>query len=176
MTNLHDWGLPPLIHNIPEDLASLPRWVCWKAAQRGQKVTKIPIDPVEPTQLASTKEPSTWGTLEDAYQTYQTQEDINGIGFVITDLTGYVFVDLDNVRDPETGSIDPWAQNVATDLESFTEISPSGTGLHIISKGTLPGPDFINHEIGIEMYGGNRARYLTITGHLPEETKQTEIS
>jgi hypothetical protein len=52
-----------------------------------------------------------------------------------------MYIDLDDVRDPETGEITPEAQAIVDRLESFTEISSSGTGLHILVRADLPEPN-----------------------------------
>jgi putative DNA primase/helicase len=50
----------------------------------------------------------------------------------------YVGIDLDGCRDPQTGVIEPWALEVVRLLDSYTEVSPSGRGLHIWVRGFLP--------------------------------------
>ncbi len=49
-----------------------------------------------------------------------------------------VFVDLDAVRIPATGELHPRAREIVDNLASFTEISQSGTGLHLFVYGRLP--------------------------------------
>lgn len=71
---------------------------------------------------------------------------------------------MDHCRSWKTGEIKPWARQILTGLNSYTEVSPSGTGLHIYGQGRLPGK---GHKCGpIELY--DRERYFTVTGaHLP---------
>ena len=79
---------------------------------------------------------------------------------------GLVGVDLDQVRNPHTGSITAMGQAVIKTLDSYTEISPSHAGIHVLVHGSLP-PGRRRHAHGIEMYSDSR--YFTITGqHLPE--------
>jgi putative DNA primase/helicase len=52
----------------------------------------------------------------------------SGIGFVVTEDDAFAGVDLDHVRDIETGHIATWAQTIVDRLCSYSEISPSGTG------------------------------------------------
>src|SRR5206468_7814503 len=82
----------------------------------------------------------------------------DGVGIVLGD--GLVGVDLDHCRDPETGAIAPWAQTVIATLDSYTEVSPSGTGLHVL----LHGESAISgrRKGPIEMYADGR--YFTVTG------------
>jgi len=164
MSQLKDWGLPVKKDNIPEELKVQDRWVCYKATPRAKgKVNKIPKKPINPLSNASTKNKSDWGTFNEAYNAYENT-DLNGIGFVITNLSNCIFMDLDNCVSSKN-EIKPWAQEIITKANSYTELSPSGRGLRIILKGKLPGVDFNNHKQGVEMYGGSSSRYLTITGH-----------
>ena len=48
----------------------------------------------------------------------------------------YIGVDLDHVCDPATGSVKPWASGVIDALKSNTELLPSGTGFHVVLRGT----------------------------------------
>jgi hypothetical protein len=69
-------------------------------------------------------------------------------------------VDLDKCLDPETREIEGWAQEVIEELDSYTEISPSGTGVHVLVRGTLPPGG--NRKGRFEAY--DRGRYFTVTG------------
>ena len=90
---------------------------------------------------------------------------LTGIGFVFTESDSYSGVDIDNCRDPETGRIADWASRIIRLLDSYTEISPSRTGVHIIVRGKLPagkGNQVALHGGKLEMF--SQARYFTITG------------
>ena len=71
-------------------------------------------------------------------------------------------IDLDEVLDPTTGEIKPWAAEAIARLDSYTELAPSGVGFHIIAKGALPGGGHNDQKAGREMY--DRWRYFTVTG------------
>src|SRR5262249_24216161 len=60
-------------------------------------------------------------------------------GVVLTEDTGIVGIDLDCCRDPKTGTVDSWAQAIIDEVRSYTEVSPSGTGIRIFAKGRIPG-------------------------------------
>lgn len=78
---------------------------------------------------------------------------------------GWAGVDLDGVRDPQTGALTADAQRIIAMLASYTEVSPSGGGLHFICRGTLPAGR--RRRGWVEMY--DRARFLCVTGfHVPE--------
>jgi len=149
---------------VPEELRSLPQWVCWKRETRNDKETKIPISPVKGGN-ASTTDESTWGTFEQAYL-YACQAGLAGIGFVFKAGGGYVGIDLDHVRDLETGTIEPWAMDIISRMDSYTELSQSETGLHIICKGSLPQGKRRRGQI--EVY--DQGRYFVMTGKPIEGT------
>jgi Uncharacterized conserved protein len=141
---------------IPFDLRAERRWVCWQYAEREGKWTKVPVTPLGVP--AKCNDPSTWTTFQACVAAATRNGQIAGIGFVLGD--GFVGVDLDHARDVESGRIAEWAARIIDRLRSYTEISPSGKGIHIICRGTLPpgrrrkGP--------IEMYA--EKRYFTVTG------------
>ena len=92
---------------------------------------------------------------------------VQGPGYVLQ--KGEVGIDLDKCRNPETGEITPWAADIVDRLNSYTEVSPSGTGLRILCKGELP-PGARRKGL-VEMYDHSSPRYLTITGHRLSGTK-----
>jgi hypothetical protein len=141
---------------IPAAMRALPRWVVWRYEPRKEKPTKVPYNGRTATRAAS-NDPQTWCTFEQALDALATGR-WSGIGFMLGD--GFVGIDLDKCRNPETGDIDPGTGQVIRDLNSYTEVSPSGCGIHIIAKGSLP--DGRRRQGNIEMY--DAARYFTITG------------
>ena len=84
-----------------------------------------------------------------------------GLGFVLTADDPFVGIDLDNCF-TEEGKILPWAQEIVEMIDSYTEVSPSGTGIRIFVKGKLPGEHCRTGNI--EMY--QQGRYLTVTGRV----------
>jgi putative DNA primase/helicase len=147
--------------NIPEELTERPQWVCWCYEERDNKLTKVPKT-YRGTAASSTDE-STWTTFECAAAAVgQTSgAGADGIGFVFSDDDPFCGIDLDNCRNPETGDIAPWAQEILDRVgDGYTEISPSGTGIHIIVKGAVRGGGMRRGPV--EMY--SRGRYFTITG------------
>lgn len=149
---------------LPPALIEYNQWVCWREQERDGKPTKVPIIPKRGT-FASATAPQTWTSFDDALAYAETGE-ADGIGFVFTDDDPFVGVDLDDCRDPETGSVDEAAQDIIDRLDSYTERSPSGTGYHVIVRGELPGER--NRKGTIEMY--DSARFFTVTGDHVAET------
>ena len=100
--------LAPTFDGIPEELRARPQWVVWRPVRRDgePKPAKIPYDPRNGT-AASTTAPTTWASFAAARAAYETG-GYAGAARVLPD-DPYVGLDLDDVRDPETGELDPWA-------------------------------------------------------------------
>ncbi|MFP8958313.1 hypothetical protein ACLI4Y_16460 [Natrialbaceae archaeon A-CW3] len=160
---------------IPEAMRARDQWLCWRSENRNGKSTKIPIDP-QTGSFGSSTDDSTWSDFESALEYFHVG-DCDGIGFVFTEDDPYVGIDLDDCRDPETGRPDPEMKSIVQQLDSYTEVSPSGTGYHVIVEGELPPGR--NRRGKIELY--DRARYFTVTGEhvsgLPTEieSRQSEL-
>lgn len=89
--------------------------------------------------------------------------DYDGLGFYVE--PPYLCIDIDDCRDPKTGKIESKALNLIYDLDTYTEVSPSGTGIHIWAKAVKPGP--VCRKGKIEIY--DTGRFMTLTGtHIPE--------
>jgi len=149
---------------IPETLRERNQWVCWREEDRDGKPTKIPVTPGA-GGFASATESETWANFEAALD-YTETEHADGIGFVFTDNDPIVGVDLDDCRDPETGDVDDAALDIIARLDSYTEVSPSGTGYHVLIRGELP--EGRNRRGSVELY--DTARFFTVTGDHVEET------
>lgn len=135
------------IENIPNELKAVPQWVC---AVSNDKIPKNP----HTGGNAKANDPSTWGTYEEALEACEKYH-FDYLGFEFS--APYFGVDLDHCLD----DIDLCDEFVET-LQSYTEISKSGSGIHIICKGTLP--DGARRKDGIEMY--SQGRYFICTGNL----------
>ena len=144
--------------SVPDGLKQLPQWVVWKKEtdEKG-KVKKVPRNPITGYGASST-DPETWNTFIPARDIYEETKGYDGIGFVFNN-SGIVGIDLDHCID-ETGQMTETAQEIIQVLDSYTEYSPSGTGVHIYAYGTLP-VDGKKKE-PYEMY--QNKRYFTVTG------------
>ena len=119
----------------------------------------MPINPLTGCG-AKAGQPETWGTFEQAYRHVELGT-CKGVGFEFADGGGLVGVDLDHCRDKDSGEItSSLACEIIRSFHSYTEVSPSGTGIHIICRGRLPGPGL--HRDKVEMY--DSGRYFTVTG------------
>lgn len=162
---------------IPEELKKLPNWVVWKAVpdmKAHSGVKKIPVNPRTGGQ-AQSNNPETWTDFETAEI---VSRDYAGIGFMFEG-SGYFGVDLDDMPEEMQACGDGDFDNVIgefiTTLKSYTELSQSGNGLHIICKGKLPEGKRRNGKI--EMY--DSGRFFVMTGNaisdredIPDRTEE----
>jgi putative DNA primase/helicase len=152
---------------IPRELRELPQWVGWRRERRNGKWTKAPYQAARPARRArraSTTDPATWSSFEEARAAFETGAG-DGIGFVFTADDPYAGVDLDDCFD-ELGRFDPAGAAIVRRLDSYTELSPSGRGVHVIVRGRLDGS---RHRTGetpwrgkLEVY--DQTRFFTISG------------
>ena len=156
--------------NVPYALRGLPHWVCWAYtwSRWKKKWDKVPrqIDGA----FASSTDAGTWCTFERAVSAVRTRvRDFDGIGHVLAgdELTA---IDLDRciapgcattVRTGDFRGVDSWARAIVTELDSYTELSPSACGIRIFVRASLPAGSG-NRRGSFEVY--DRARYVTVTG------------
>jgi primase-polymerase (primpol)-like protein len=142
--------------SIPADLLSRGQWVVWRREDRGDKATKVPYTAVDPSRPASSTDPSTWATVDEALASCHAAD---GLGYVFAPDDPFVGVDLDDCID-ESGELEPWAAEIVEALDSYTERSPSGRGLHVFVRGRLGGSR--RRHGRFEVY--DQGRYFATTG------------
>ncbi len=143
-----------------QNIRDLRQWLCWRTEEREGKPTKVPYSSLT-GRMASSTNPETWANYEDAVRACK-EHGYGGIGFVFTPEDDLCGVDLDGCLNPETGEIESWAQEIIEELDSYTEISPSGTGVHILARAKLP--EGRNRKGRFEAY--DRDRYFTVTENI----------
>lgn len=149
--------------NTPCALRECRQWVCWRVENRDDRDTKVPVIPGT-NQRASSTETADWRTFDSAMAAFESDTSLAGIGFVFSPDGPHCGVDIDDCRNAETGEVAPWAQNIIDNLASYTEISPSGTGVKIFLQASKSGKKCRKaYQSGeIEMY--DRGRFFTVTG------------
>jgi hypothetical protein len=179
------------IGGIPPALRALPQWTLWAFTDNGNDENGTPKKPGKVPltckgTLAQSNNPATWATFDAAVAALRAGvkpaasakastrasgapvfDNVGGVAFVFTKESGIVGIDLDKCRHPVTGEIAPWARDDVADLSSWTEVSPTGTGLHVFVRGTLP--DGKGRTTGKrEAYAAGR--FFAMTGHHVEGT------
>ncbi len=144
--------------NIPEELKEHNQWVVYRMEERNGKRTKVPYQ--SEGRRASSTDPGTWCSFTQAFNTYKTKE-FDGIGFVFTKDDPYCGIDYDTCVIPETKTLEPWAKVWIDKFASYSEYSPSMTGVHTIVKGKLPSQRG-KRKGCYEIY--DHSRYFTFTG------------
>lgn len=158
-----------LFRGLPQELRDRDQWVVWLSVPRPGRLKpdKVPFQPYLKKRVpARINDPRTWGSFGAAITVYEFGRDplYDGISYAITPADNMTFVDLDNVRDPETAIVQDWACDLLEELRAtYIELSPSGKGLHALVKGRLPRDGRRRSMSGqLEMY--DSGRFATMTG------------
>lgn len=116
-----------MYEKIPLELKQLPHWVGWKYMQRPGEdhKRKVPINAMD-GQPAKSNDPTTWCDFDTACLGKE-RFGLDGIGFMFSG-DGIFGIDIDHCYDPETQELDPAAAEIIETVQSYTELSPSGTG------------------------------------------------
>jgi len=165
-----------LLQNIPPELASARLFLQYDNVK----------DPKHPDRKPRKRPIGLYATPEAKAANCRSLEEIltkrepkAGVQRIVMKDEGLVYIDLDGVRDPATGEVALWADELVEQLDSYTEISASGKGFHVVCKGTLP-EDFHLDKNPIEIYSGNIPnKLLALTGDtygltLTVENRQTQ--
>jgi primase-polymerase (primpol)-like protein len=178
----------PQFDNIPQEYKDRNQWVQWKTITRAGRPTKVPYRPngIE----ADSSDPKTWSSYTEVVEAYH-KGGFDGVGFVFDVLDPYAGIDLDHCINPD-GTIKPKAKAILDKLDTYSEVSPSGTGIKCFPKAKNPvkiqkkdgkfqqGFNSKKPDLEIEIYYGNR--FFTLTGNrLPEypstiETRHEELT
>ena len=164
--------------NVPQELKNLKRWVCWTKELRDGKETKVPVNAIT-GEHAKSDDKMTWTSFFVAVKGCIKYNCV-GLGFQLGD--GIFGIDLDNHVDSHTGKkpmtedqFKTLADEFVNALNSYSEYSQSGEGIHIICYGTLP--DGRKRKNNVEMY--DRGRFFAFTGNVinqkPIEERTKEI-
>ena len=164
-----------LLPAVPQILKDIPNWVAWKMAPSADgKLTKVPFIVGSNFQRkAKSSDSATWTDFNTAVASTELNH-VQGIGFVVGGRAieaGLIGVDIDGCRNPETGEITDWADEIVQQLVSYTEITPSETGVRVWLIGKLVGDEKMfkldpsigyGDKVQIEIY--DSGRYFTVTG------------
>lgn len=160
--------------NIPQELRNLKQWGLFelKWVEARKKNTKIPINPYDGS-AGKSNDPNTWSDFDTAMRALNEVERADGLAFYFAN--GYVGLDIDhidsNLEDWRAGDNDP--NNLVNKFKDLTdntymEVSQSGTGIHAIFKGKIPGKR--RRKGNYEMYQTGRFFALTGNNIIPDPT------
>lgn len=151
-----------MYEKIPDELKRCPQWVCWQSEPDPNSHSGIKKTPINPRTggKAMSNNPDTWCDFKTAVR---VSRSYSGIGFMFSG-SGYFGVDLDDCF-PEIEGYLRGEKNFVSDfvdgLGSYTELSQSCHGLHIICRGSLP--EGKRRKDKFEMY--DKGRYFIMTGN-----------
>lgn len=128
-------------HLLPR-LKQLDRWIPFQIRELEERVAKVPVAIDRErgrVYRCSYKNDDNWYTYHQCSEILSEYEALDGLQFVINDSKdSYVVVDFDNCVDPETREIDPAARKYLAKTDTYAELSPSGTGFHLVYQGSVP--------------------------------------
>jgi putative DNA primase/helicase len=155
------------LESLPETLHAIPHWMGTRYERRKDgKIDKPPYRVVSglPVIKADKTNPENWTTFEEAWGAYERSE-VDAIGFVFSKDDSFFVVDCDHVIDRDTGEIHPAVGEVIHALNSYTEISCSGTGVHVIGHGAKPEyAGCKSNKLGFDIEIYDSARFVVMTG------------
>jgi len=140
--------------HIPPELKAIPNWISYQLIPQpdGKKTRKVPFTPGANATKARVNDPTTWRTYAEAVADHERTGRLPG--FVITPEMNLTLVDVD--RRIDHGLIEA--------LDSYTELSVSGAGIHILVHGRPPA-GFVAPP-GVEIYPREGNRGVVLTGDL----------
>ena len=157
-----------ILKNIPSELKMNGLWCGWRLTDKGK----------EPFNLATgyhakSNDENTFSAYPvllnniHNYLKFDGQKQIGGIGLGI--FRGYSAIDIDHCVE-EDGSISEMARDIIDFCQSYTEYSPSGTGIRIIFKTQVKIDKDVyyikNSANNLEIYiSNNTNKFVTITGN-----------
>lgn len=121
------------IAGVPANLKDRNQWMCW----RYDKGRKIPID-AKTGHAGKSNDPETWAPFDVAVERMESDATVSGIAFVFTADDPFAGVDLDSCRDPKSGELTNWAEEIVNAFGSYCEVSPSGTGVKVVCLAKKP--------------------------------------
>lgn len=139
--------------NVPEELQDRPQWCLWKIGNG----RKIPLSPRG--GYASCTDPTTWSIFDLAAESFLKYSHICR-GFNLAMFDGLAGMDLDDVVNG--GTVSPLMELFLNHLGSYTEFSPSGTGLHSFFLCDREHENRKTHAA--ELYF--RGHFLSVTGNV----------
>lgn len=158
-----------MLEKVPQTLTNLNQWVLWREVIREGKPTKVPFQTTGAE--AKSNDPTTWSDFATARDRLMLG-NFAGVGFMFSEGGGIVGVDLDGCRNPGTGMWSPWAREIVERFNTYTEMSPSGTGCKLFLRAAWDRSGMKTHAMnepavsektpGIEIYG--QRRYFAVTG------------
>lgn len=155
-----------LTRNVPASLALRPQWLMWRFEKIDgkEKPAKVPYYLAGRRRTGgqgSDEDRSSLVTLTQALDRLNLDGRFAGVGFAFLPGDGLIGIDVDRAINADTGEIAPHLSEIVDRCNSYTELSPSGTGAHVIVAGDIK--TFKDNDVGVEVFCGRQ--YFTFTGN-----------
>src|ERR1035438_3248629 len=147
----------PSLANIPSCLKSQRIWYPSRFTPRPDGRLNKPPCNRHGKPSTNWQDESNWMSFDEAVNL-----NMDGVGIVLHEALGLTGIDFDECV-VDGVIIDPWVAQKVKELDSYTEYSVSGTGIHVLVQGRCPGK---RSKGKIEMYDGISSRFLVMTGNL----------
>lgn len=181
------------LQGMPQAMRDRPQWLLWKLVDKpgASKPAKVPFyvsgqlrgwpngkprdgkptDAQPQVEQGHDLDRAALVPLADALRAFSRSPAWAGVGFAFLPGDGLVGVDIDGAIDPATGEVSELCAKLVEMCNSYTELSPSGKGVHIILAGECG--KFKSDAIGLEVYAAGQ--YFTCTGrHWPASPLQVQ--
>ena len=152
-----------MYEKLPEQLKKDGRFCLWKYEERNGRMTKVPYQTNGRKASSADK-----NTFSDFRLAVSAMDGYDGIGMGAFD--DFCMVDIDHCV--FGGKLTQMAEDVVWKMDSYTEFSPSGTGVRIVCKASSLSYDtgryYINNQkLGLEIYAaGVTKKFCTLTGNV----------
>lgn len=161
VTDAHETGD---LANLPPQMRELQQWLVWsfKTFEGDKKPRKVPYycsGRIRHGTQGDDADRAALSTFDAAVRTMQ-RHGYDGIGFAFLPGDGLIGIDVDKAIDAETGEVSEQCRSIIDACESYTELSPSGTGVHIICQGQTE--SFKSNAARVEVFCGRQ--FFTCTG------------
>lgn len=162
---------------MPAAMRERPQWLLWRFEQREgkPKPLKVPYyasGKVRGGVQGSEADRAALVTLDVVLQRLGGGLHWSGAGFAFLPGDGLIGIDVDGAVDPDDGSMSDLCRTVVQVADSYTELSPSGRGVHVIVRGHVD-KSFKSNEIGLEVFCGSQ--FFTCTGaHLADTPREVQ--
>jgi len=145
------------MNKLFEKFGEQKRWISWQPKEiiernGDKKMSKIP--------LGKSNDPSTWHTLSEI-------KDQSRVGIMFGLDKKFLGIDIDHCVNPQTNRIEHSERDNIIELikkaDTYMELSPSGTGVHLYFELTEPLELEANKKAPYECYSS--LRFFTVTGN-----------
>lgn len=161
VTDAHETGD---LANLPPQMRDRPQWLVWRfeTFKGDKKPRKVPYycnGKIRQGTQGDEADRAALSSFDAAVRTLR-RAGYDGIGFAFLPGDGLIGIDLDKAIDADTGEVSDQCRSIIAACASYTELSPSGTGVHIICQGSTE--SFKSNQVGVEVFCGRQ--FFTCTG------------